>query len=211
MGRDKAWIQVGGRSLIEWVIDALRPICPEILIVTSNPAPFAGLSCDLVGDVYPGKGSLGGMYSGLLAARNESAIVVACDMPFLNSRLLEHMVSLSNGYDVVIPNMPGPFVPGLEPHALTGRAKANGPTAKDSDLHPLHAVYSKRCVGFIKCHFEKDDLRMIGFHADVNVRLVERHEVEQFDPARLSLFNVNTPADLAIAESIAAGGGKSQL
>jgi molybdopterin-guanine dinucleotide biosynthesis protein A len=202
MGRDKAWIPFGGQALIERVIDRVGEVCQEIIVVTNNHLLYAGLGANLVRDSFPGKGSLGGIYSGLSAARCDRGIVVACDMPFLNAELLKYLLTLSDDYDVVIPSAPD-----LNKTARSKRDdpepwKTNRPTAKDSDLHPLHAVYSKQCLGPMEARLRADDLRLISFHPDVRVRVVSQPELERFDPEHLSLLNVNTPEELAFAESI---------
>ncbi len=221
MGHDKAWVELGGRALVRRVMDRLGTVCREIVIVANNQEPYRQLDARLTSDIVPGKGSLGGIYSGLSVARYEHAVVVACDMPFLNTSLLAYMLSLAGEADVVIPSArdasrsPKPSgpeearagrmgvsrgTPELE-HRKNKPQPANRPTAKDSDLHPLHAVYSRRCLDPIAARLNSDDLRMISFYPEVRVRVVSTAEVDRFDPRHLSLFNVNTPEQLALAET----------
>lgn len=194
MGRDKAWVELAGRPMIEHVLARLGPLCSELIIVTNNFDPFARLGARLVGDVWRGNGSLGGIYSGLLSAQFDRAIVVACDMPFLHADLLRYLVSLSDGYDLVIPSAP-------DPSKLRARQGASE-SAKDRDLHPLHAVYGKGCLGPMAARMHSGDLRAISFYPDVRMRIVNEAEVDRFDPDHLSLFNVNTVDDLGLAERL---------
>jgi molybdenum cofactor guanylyltransferase len=203
MGRDKAWIPLHGRTIIERVLDRLRRVCGEVILVTNDPGAHRKLGARVVGDIFPGKGSLGGIYSGLITAEHERSIVVACDMPFLNPDLLDYMVSIAADFDVVIPSVSS-FRQAQDSHSDKARhSSAVLPTARENDLHPLHAVYSKECLGPIHASLLGGDLRMIGFHPDVRVRVVTGGEVERWDPDHLSMFNVNTPEDLALAESLA--------
>jgi molybdopterin-guanine dinucleotide biosynthesis protein A len=202
MGRDKAWIELDGRALVERVVQRLGDVCRETILVSGDQDPYHKLGVRVIGDTLPGKGSLGGIYSGLRAARFERAVVVACDMPFLNPALLDYMLSLAADYDVVIPSASSFRLPLGSIEAEPGDSKRKLLTAKDNDLHPLHAVYSKQCLEPIKARLLEGDLRMIGFHQDVRVRVVTSAEVEQIDPDHLSLLNVNTPQDLALAESL---------
>ncbi len=199
MGRDKAWVEFQGRPLIERVIDRLREVCQEIIVVANDQEPYKKLGTRLVSDILPGKGSLGGIFSGLSAAEFDRAVVVACDMPFLNPDLLRFMLTLGHEYDVV--------VPGIADEAKStppsgGEAKSKRPTAKDSGLHPLHAVYSKRCMTPIEARLRAGDLRIISFYPDVRVRVLNEAEIHEYDPAHLSLFNANTPEQLALAETL---------
>jgi molybdopterin-guanine dinucleotide biosynthesis protein A len=194
MGRDKAWIDFRGRPLIEHVLAALRPLCADLVVVSSDAGKYERLGARVTNDLWPGGGSLGGLYSGLLTAKSERSILVACDMPFLNGSLLQHLLDVAPDYDAVIPGAPDPSKP-AEP---TSRG-----TAKDVNLHPLHAVYSRKCLEPIRRRLDSGDLRMIGFLPDVRVRIVPESEIDEFDPRHLSLLNVNTPGDLELAERLA--------
>ena len=144
---------------------------------TNSPERYSHLQARLVGDVYPGTGALGGIYSGLKAARAEYSLVAACDMPFLDLRLLRYMMLLSPGQDAVIPRV----------GELT---------------EPLHAIYSRRCLLPIERVLSAGGLRIMDFFGDVRVRYVEQREIDLFDPQHLSFFNINTYADLERARDL---------
>lgn len=203
MGKDKAWVEIGGRALIERVRDRLLQVCDEIILVAGDLQTYSKLEVRVVGDYFSGKGSLGGIYTGLREAQFERAAVVACDMPFLSPKLLEYMLSQSWDSDVVIPSASD--VPNRR-SAVEAVEKGSShalPTAKAGHLHPLHAIYSKECIKPIEARLEGNDLRMISFHPDVRVKILTVEEIERFDPEHLSLLNVNTPQDLIYAQAVA--------
>ncbi|MFH1583669.1 MAG: molybdenum cofactor guanylyltransferase [Actinomycetota bacterium] len=180
-GKKKAFLKIRGRTLIDQIVEKMGRLSNEIIIVTNIlkkfdylPKKFDYLNVKLIKDIIPYKGSLGGIYSGLLFAKNNSTFVVACDMPFLNISLLKHIISYSNEYDVVIPKV-------------------------DNFFEPLHATYSKRCLKPIKKLIDSDNLKIIDFFKEVSVKFVEKNEIEKFDPNFMSLFNVNTLNDFKIA------------
>ena len=177
LGTDKALLRIGGRVLIEGIVEKMARIGDEVIIVTNSPQRYRHLEARLVGDVYPGKGALGGIYSGLKAARNHHSLVVACDMPFLDLKLLRYMIVLSPGQDVIIPRIGG----------LT---------------EPLHAIYSKGCLQPMERLLSAGHLKIIDFFPEVQVRYVEEQEIKLFDPQCLSFFNINTLADLEKARSL---------
>ncbi len=167
LGRDKAVEMVGGVPLLERVVDALAGVASETLLVTAPGLGERALSarpevCWLE-DIYPGKGSLGGIYTGLRHASFLHSLVVACDMPFLNSDLLRYLAGLAPRYDVVVPLLGG-------------------------HLEPLHAVYSRNCLGHIESALEQGNLKVTDFFPRVKVRTVTETEVDRFDPRRLSFF-----------------------
>jgi molybdopterin-guanine dinucleotide biosynthesis protein A len=184
LGREKHLEKLAGESLIERVISHLSSLSTEILLVISRKQARISLQsythpeAKTVADLYPRKGSLGGIYTGLVYSKTLRNLVVACDMPFLNPALLRYMISLSPGFDVVIPRI-------------------------GDKIEPLHAIYSKNCVKPVEEQLKRDNLRIAGFFDSVKVRYIEKEEIERFDPEHLSFFNVNTEADLEKARRLA--------
>ncbi|MBA7650805.1 putative molybdenum cofactor guanylyltransferase [subsurface metagenome] len=182
LGRSKCLETINGKSLIERVIERLKSVSRRILIVTSQEQldlPATG-EAEVVVDLYPGKGPLVGIYTGLLAAESSHSLVVACDMPFLNIELLRYMIELAPGFDAVVPRL--------------GEGK----------VEPLHAIYSKNCLGSMKTLLEHDQLEVSRFLNTVHVRYVEQAECQRFDSQLLSFFNINCQSDLERAIMLAA-------
>jgi molybdopterin-guanine dinucleotide biosynthesis protein A len=192
MGTDKAFLPVGGRLLIERVLDVVASLSDDIVIVTNSPERYAAFGARLVADVFPGTGALGGIYTGLQASRHAYGLVVACDMPFLNRELLRYMAGLADEFDAVVPAL-GTASP--DPSSVH--------TARKWDLHPLHAIYAKTCLAPIERALQRGDLRTIAFLSEVRVRYIGSTEVERFDPQRRSFFNANTPEELERARKMA--------
>lgn len=185
LGREKLAEVIAGKSLIERAIGSLSALSQEILIVISQEQARSSLSsytfpeAKTVVDLYPQKGSLIGIYSGLVHSSNLLNLAVACDMPFLNLKLLRYMVKIAPGFDVVIPRL-------------------------GDQMEPLHAVYSKNCIGPLENQIRQGNLRVTGFFDSVKVRYLGEEELDRFDPERLSFFNINTEADLKKARILAA-------
>ena len=175
LGRNKAVEEIGGERLIERVINRLSQVSSETIVVAADETRVQALDLPdgvhTATDIYPGHGSLGGIFTGLSAARGDYGIVVACDMPFLNTGLLRFMVDLAPDFDVVVPR-------------LNGRPE------------PLHAIYSKSCLEPIESRLKRQDLKIALFFEEVKVAYVDEEDLDLFDPDRLSFFNVNTQEDL---------------
>ena len=170
MGRDKAFLELGGRPLIEIVIERVRAVAAEVIVVTNTPQRYAHLATRLVRDIYPGVGTLGGIHAGLTAATYDHGLVVGCDMPFLNPSLLAYLASLALHYDAVVPQVDGFF-------------------------EPLHAIYSRSCLPLIEAQIPTRQRQAFSFYRRARVRYVERKEIARFDPELLSLRNANTPEE----------------
>ena len=111
LGRDKAVEPLGGQLLIERVLSRVARVTDETVVILNDAARASELPLgeDVVTavDRYPDAGSLGGIFTGLEAARADWALVVACDMPFLNVPLLRRILSLRTGRDAVVPVIEG--------------------------------------------------------------------------------------------------------
>jgi molybdopterin-guanine dinucleotide biosynthesis protein A len=185
MGQDKAFLRVKGMPMIEHVLRALRQSTERVIIVTNSPAAYASYDALVVtdaGDPAPRhppapagggstkRGPLTGIYSGLLSSPDEYNLVVACDMPFLNSRLLSYMAGLARNYDVVLPKI-GDFI------------------------EPLHAVYRRSLLPVIEDHIKKEQRKIRSIFTGLRVRHVTEEEIGRFDPMRRSFINLNTPEE----------------
>ncbi len=186
LGRNKAFLEVNSRPLIERIVETVAQLSQEVIIVANEVDSYDQFEALVVGDVYPGRAALGGIFSGLRAATNHRVLVVACDMPFLNLSLLRYMYRLAPQYDVVIPRL--------------GRL-----------TEALHAIYSQDCLPFIQRQLQAGDLRVSHLYPHVRVRYVDRDEIDLFDPDHLSFFNINSQADLARAREILAQEQQSRI
>ena len=182
LGRNKILATVNNTSLLERTLSNLSFLDSDIIIVTATkqslPQFIGSPRRRVVADTYPGKGPLGGIYTGLVASDSFYNLVVASDMPFLNQALLRYMIQLSNGFDLVVPRL-------------------------GNMVEPLHAVYSKGCLAPIERILEQGNLSISQLFTQVRVRYVEAEEIGRFDPEHLSFFNINTEADLATARELA--------
>lgn len=178
-GRPKALLELGGRRIIERVLDAVAPVVDDVLIVTNTPELYEFLRLPMVADAYPDHGSLGGIFTGLAAAEGEAAFTVACDMPFVHRDVARLVVERAAEADVVIPRV-------------------------GQQLETLHAVYAKACLPHIERRLRERQLRIVGFLEDVRVVEIGEAEVARHRPPEIVFMNVNTPEELARARSLVA-------
>ena len=185
LGQDKRRLKLwgtAGPTLLEHTVEILVRLCADVIVVLNDPEEWRDLPARLVTDTYPDSGSLGGIYSGLVAATNNYALVVASDMPFLSADLIRAMLMHSRNYDVLIP-----------------RSLHSGTTRNALDVEPLHAIYSKSCLEPIRVLLESGRRQIAAFFPQVQVAYVEPEETQRYDPSGRSLLNVNTPEQLAAA------------
>jgi molybdopterin-guanine dinucleotide biosynthesis protein A len=168
MGRDKAFLMLAGQPLIEAISERLHAVVDEVIIVADDTQRCSPFADRCVPDVYPGVGTLGGIHAGLLAASHELALVVGCDMPFLNPDVLAWLVDAADGVDLVVLR-----------HEL--------------GMEPLHAVYRKNCLPAIEGTIRSGERCAFAFYDQIRVRYMNPAEIPSLDPVLGSFYNVNTP------------------
>jgi molybdopterin-guanine dinucleotide biosynthesis protein A len=186
-GRPKGLVELGGRRILDWVVDALQGVTGEPPLLVANAPDAARWRPDLrtIPDVRPGAGSLGGIYTAVVSGPGP-VLCVAWDMPFVSAGLLRALVAEGSGYDAFLPeNAPPP-----------GAERGSGA------LEPLCAVYGPACGPAIERRLERGDLKAVGFHAAVKVGTLPLERVRQFGDPDVLFFNVNTPEDLQRAEAV---------
>jgi len=179
-GRHKAFIPVGGRPIIDRLTDTFHLFFNEIIVVTRQPDLFADRSLQVVGDLYEARTSLTGIHAGLTQASSRFAMVVPCDVPFLQPDLVRLLIDeIDPSCDVVIPFIRGFF-------------------------EPLCAIYSKACLPAIEAHLNQGIFKITRFFEQVRVKTISQERVEAVDPHLRSFLNANTPDEFAALDDIAA-------
>ena len=180
LGRDKAWEDVGGQRIIDRVIGALRSSCDEVLIIGDRPERQNELSLPKCiqyrSDELKGRGSIGGLYTGLKASDTLWSLVVACDMPFISRELIRFMLSMisKNRCDAIVPIINGRY-------------------------QPTHALYNSTCIPFIEKNISSGNFRMDSYFDEIYLEEISEDVINSIKGAELSFFNVNTEDDLFTA------------
>lgn len=179
-GRPKGLLEVGGRRILDRVVEAVARVTgtPPLLVANAADAPSWRPDLATIPDARPGCGSLGGIFTAVAAAPGP-VLCVAWDMPFVPEALLQALVDGATGFDAFLPESGG-----------------------RRGLEPLCAVYGPACRAAIERRLDAGDLKAISFHDDVRVGILSIDQVRRFgDPDDL-FFNVNTPEDLERAEAV---------
>jgi molybdopterin molybdotransferase len=171
MGSDKSLLPFLDKPLICQVVNELREVVEEILIVSNRPGKYGFTGAKEIGDIYPGMGPLGGIHAGLAAAENERIFVCACDMPFITGRLVRFMLEMSRGFDAAVPRM------------------------SNNHLQPLFAVYSKACLWPVEKCLRDGISKIIEFYRLVNIKYVDEAAIREIVEPEKAFFNVNTLED----------------
>jgi molybdopterin-guanine dinucleotide biosynthesis protein A len=175
LGRNKIIETIGSQSLLERVVSTLLTFERQIIVVAAKDSYLPQLTnipgYKTVMDIYPGRGSLGGLFTGLVYSKTLHNLVVACDMPFLKKELIQFMIGRARGFDVVVPKICGVY-------------------------EPLHGIYSRNCIDKLEELIKRNRFSILELYPLVKVKQIENAEIDLYDPQHLSFFNINTEADL---------------
>ena len=171
MGKNKAFIEINGKRIIDRTVSLFREIFDDVLLVTNTPLDYIELKVRIVTDLVSGKGSLGGIYTGLFFSSSPKAFFVGCDMPFLDRRVIQYFLSLAQTADIVVQR------------------------TKDY-WQPLHAIYPRTLLKPIERLLQQGELKIIKTYQGMRVREVTGEELKRFDPDLHTLSNINTPEEL---------------
>ncbi|MBI5526101.1 MAG: molybdenum cofactor guanylyltransferase [Deltaproteobacteria bacterium] len=169
-GRSKAFIEIGGKPIIEKTLALFRGLFGEVVVVTNTPAPYRRFEgVKLVSDVIPGCGPAGGIHAALDAIGAPMGFVAACDMPMLDERLIRRVCGLARGAGVEC----------VVPRSAAG-------------IEPLHAVYAKSLAPRFETMLRAGTRKVLDV---IDASRCAWFELSGSDLRAIS--NFNTPEDLA--------------
>jgi molybdopterin-guanine dinucleotide biosynthesis protein A len=167
MGRDKALLPAGERSMAERLLRRLGPAVDDAIIAGGSAAPVGARH---VADRLAGRGPLAGMQVAFDAAGHPWVWVVACDLPDVEPAVLALLQSHSDGVDAVVPVVAG-------------------------EVQGLCALYRRDVGTKIGQLLESNQSSVKALLQAITTRYLDEPAVRRVDPELRSFRNINTPAD----------------
>ncbi len=176
MGKNKAFLTLDGRMFLWRIIGTLTPLFRDLILVTREPEQYVGFPVRPVTDLYPERGPLTGIISGLAASNDRYNFCVACDMPFIRTDLVQYMMKRVSGREALVP-----FV-----SVRTGEEKGR------RWFQPLHAVYGRGCLPVLERSLREGRRSLRELIPSLDVRVLGEKEITPFDPMLQSFRSINT-------------------
>lgn len=176
--QEKALLDIDGRPLISYVIRRLEKVVGDIIISVRDKAQKELLMSVLpeyayVCDIHKNTGPLSGIISGLSACKEEYCFIAACDMPFINEKIVEMLFDMSKNHDAAIVR------------------RENG------RIETLHAVYKCRpMILETNRAIINGETKILAPINRMKVNYVEIGSIRKIDPDLRTFININTPEDL---------------
>lgn len=172
-GRNKAFLKIKGKTIIECIIEELDKLFKEILIVTNTPDDYNIYlkKIKILTDIIENAGPLGGIYTGLSQISNQAAFIISCDMPFLNIDLIKRQINdfENNKYCILVPRI-------------------------NNNIEPLHAIYKQSILKKLRTHLKTSKNSSVrDFFPLINLGYFD---LENNYKNQKAFTNINTANDL---------------
>lgn len=179
LGADKAFLNLGGRTLLERALAVIGSACPTVAIV-GDPAKFSNYG-SAIEDIYPGCGPLSGIHTALVHSSAELNLVLAVDMPYVTENLLTFLFAAAEEADA------------------NAKAIVTVPrTARG--LQPLCAVYRRAFATAADQALRAGKYKIDAVFSGLAIRVIAERELSAAGFSERSFFNVNTPEDWMAVE-----------
>ncbi len=176
-GALKSFINIEGMPIIARNLALLRELFHEVFISTNSPDPYFYLGAPLIGDVLPSRGPMSGIYSALINAKGPGVFVVACDMPFLNKKVMTFILERR-----------------LRHCRECGPCDAVVPVFNKVP-QPLSGVYSRTLLPHLEDGIVHEKTSLIPFLHGINTYFINESDMRKADPGGRSFMNINTVGD----------------
>jgi molybdenum cofactor guanylyltransferase len=194
MKQDKAWLEVNGITMIERVIAAAGPAAGRlgIIVNAANPqverygrlAETCGVG--VIFDLHEHLGPLGGIHTALMhCGAGESALVLACDLPFITTEWLSFLCGVHQGEN--------PQSGIHNPQSITV------PLDQSNRPQPLAAIYDQSLEATVGQMLAANELRVDSLYPRVSTRRIDFAEFAHLRDAERFFINVNTPEEYRAA------------
>lgn len=170
MGRDKAWLELGGRTIIDYVIAAISPLAEKVAII-ANSQDYQRLGFPVYADSYHDIGPLEAIRTALSVTETPRVLLVGCDLPFVTSDLFKLLLSIPGDHHATVP------------------------VGTDGRLEPLCAVYRREALPAVRDLITQGARKVSLLFDRVPTRLVAFEELRNLTGSDVFFENINTPED----------------
>jgi molybdopterin-guanine dinucleotide biosynthesis protein A len=168
MGADKAFLELGGKTLLAVARELVAGVCEKVAIVGDR----ARFGSDAIEDIFTDSGPLGGIHAALTATKSDLNLVLAVDTPFLEPKFLRWMLHRAATTHSIV----------TVPHLAAG-------------YQPLCAVYRRSFKGFAEQALKNGKFKIDALYAKVRTCPITDAELNQLAFDSRMFDNLNTRAE----------------
>ena len=170
MGSDKALLLYKNKTFLEHVVCAIKPLVDDILIISNNKEHQVD-DCTTIPDLILNSGPIAGIYTGLKHSKTENNLVLSCDIPLVQTSILEFIIKNNEPDKEVVQLM------------------------NEQNCMPLIALYKKRLAPYFLSQLKRGERRLM--HA---TKKLKTKEVFVKKEENAFLLNINTINEFKILQ-----------
>ncbi|OGU54664.1 MAG: hypothetical protein A2V66_00405 [Ignavibacteria bacterium RBG_13_36_8] len=125
MGINKSLLKINGESVIELIAKKVQNLFQDVLLISNEPELYSFLNVRLFRDVYPSKGPMSGIHSGLVNSTTDKNFFISCDLPLIKKEFIEYMINYKSDKLIVLPSA-------------------------NNYIQTLSGVYHKKCIPYLE-------------------------------------------------------------
>jgi len=184
MGRDKALMELDGRTMLARAVAILGSVLEDVLVVAPRIREYTEVEAEIQADLRPGLGPVGGIHTALVRASGRPVFVLACDMPLVSEELVRWIVGMA-AEDL-----------GREPE-IGDEARPWARIARHQGRkQPLCGLYGGGCLQVVEAALEAGRLSAVDLLGCLETDCLDLDPTADWFHPHL-LANVNKPQDLA--------------
>ena len=171
MGVNKSFLKLGNQTIIERIVDLMKSIFSEVIIITNTTDEYKFLNLHLYEDIYKWKGPLAGIHSALVHSKTDKVFVISCDVPLMSREMIEYIINHKSDKPIVFCEAAGYH-------------------------QPLVGVYSKKIfdeLGLFLLENESNDKSFHKFLKNIDAEIIHPEKLDFYKDELF--FNVNRPED----------------
>jgi len=174
MGKDKAFVVLDGRTLLDRMLELARSVAAEVRIV-GDRAKFAAFA-PVVEDIFPGCGPLGGIHAALRSSQTDLNLILAVDVPFVSAAFLEFLIARSRD----------------------SRATVTVVRTRDG-FQPLCAIYWRAFADSAEKALREGHFKIDALFEQTQTEVIEEEKLVATGFSLHIFRNLNTPEDVTAA------------
>ena len=167
-GQDKALLEIEGRTFLERIVAAAKPVSKEIIIISPNNYDLE-TEIKIYDDLIPNCGPLGGIFTGLSVSSSEYNFTLSCDLPFINTELLSYLYESCTDNEITIVQF-------------------------NNRINPLCGIYASSIKNKLEALLKNGTLKMHEVIKNFDTKVIDINDSLHFYDEKI-LVNINDPEE----------------
>lgn len=101
MGVHKSFLKLGNQSIIEHIVEIMKTIFSEVIIITNEPLEYKFLNLPIYEDIYKWKGPLAEIHSALAYSKTDKIFIISCDVSLMSPQMIEYIINYKSDKPIV--------------------------------------------------------------------------------------------------------------